>query len=102
MARDKSIIIEKLNLETEEWETYYKAYAEINKTSGKEYVNIKAVISKNTLNFDIIYNKKLENLIFESENYRIKWKNRFFNIINVDDYKMRHIKLLIIGESVNG
>lgn len=102
MARDKSIIIEKMNTETEEWNEFYSGHAEINKASGKEYVNIGSVISKNVFNFDLIYNKKLEDIIFNTEIYRIKYKNRIFNIVNADDFKLRHIKIILVGETING
>lgn len=36
MAMNKFIKIEKLDPETEDWNEYYKCYAEVNKATGKE------------------------------------------------------------------
>lgn len=102
MARDKLVKIEKMDEKTENWEKFYSGHAEINKASGKEYVNIGSIISKNTFNFDLIYNKKLEDIIFNTEIYRIIYKNKIFKIVNADDYKLRHVKIILVGESING
>ena len=51
MAMNKPIIIQKLNAETEEWQNYYSCFAEVNKSSGKEYFNAKTNITENTFNF---------------------------------------------------
>ena len=101
MTRDKIIVIEKLNATTEKWEEFFSGHSGINKANGKEYINRGTVINKNTFVFDLIYNKKLSNIIFEAELYRIKYKNRIFNIVNADDFELRHERILLIGESIN-
>ena len=34
---NKLILIQKLNLDTEEWEDYFLTHGNVNKSSGKEY-----------------------------------------------------------------
>ena len=77
---NKPIIIQKLNAETEEWKNYYSGFAEVNKSSGKEYFNAKTNITENTFNFKVRYIEKLSNIVFDTTGYRIIYKNNVFNI----------------------
>lgn len=98
MAINKFIIIQKLDAETEKWNNYYKGYAEVNKSSGKEYFNARTNITQNTLNFKVRYINKLEDVIFNTNQYRILYKNNIFNIVNVDDKQEKRIKLVFVGD----
>ena len=100
MAINKFIRIQKLDAETEKWNDFYKGYAEVNKSSGKEYFNAKTNITQNTFNFKVRYINKLQNVIFNTSQYRILYKNKVFNIINADDKQERHLKLTFVGECV--
>lgn len=101
MAMNKLIKIEKLDPETEKWDEYYKCYAEINKSSGKEYFNAKTNITQFTYNFKVRYISKLEDTIFNTSQYRIIYKNNIFNIVNVDDKQEKRIKLTFVAEGVS-
>lgn len=98
MSINKPIEIEKLNETTEEWKKYYNCQSEINKISGKEYFSSASHKTQNTFNFKIRFNKKLEDILFNYEKYRILYNNNIFKIINVDDFKLKHINLILIGE----
>lgn len=100
MAINKYIKIQKLNPETEEFEDFYKGYAEINKASGKEYFNAKTKISENTLNFKVRFLKKLEDTIYNFSQYRIIYKNREYDIINVDDKFEKRIKITFVANCI--
>ena len=101
MAMNRLIEIQKLNLETEEWQGYYKCYAEVNKSSGREYFNAKTNITQNTFNFKVRYLRQLEETIFNSNQYRIVYKNNIFNIINVDDKKEKRLQITFVANCIN-
>ena len=100
MAINKFIKIEKLNPTTEKWNEYYKCCAEVNKATGKEYFNAKTNITQNTLNFKVRYISKLEDTIFNTNQYRIIYKNNIFNIKNVDDKQEKRLKLTFVADCV--
>lgn len=95
---NKIIKIQKLNLDTENWEEYYTTHANINKTSGKEYFNARTDISSSTFNFSVRYCKKLEDIMFNTEIYRVVFEKKCFDIKNVDDYMLKHKELVIVGD----
>lgn len=101
MAMNRLIEIQKLNLETEKWQSYYKCYAEVNKSSGREYFNAKTNITQNTFNFKVRYLRQLEETIFNSNQYRIVYKNNIFNIINVDDKKEKRLQITFVANCIN-
>lgn len=100
MAINKFIKIEKLDPETEKWYKYYKCYAEVNKATGKEYFNAKTNITQNTFNFKVRYISKLEDIIFNTNQYRIIYKNNIFGIKNVDDKQEKRLKLTFVADCV--
>lgn len=100
MAMNKPIKIQKLDLETEEWKDYYKCYAEVNKSSGREYFNAKSNITENTYNFKVRYLSQLENTIFNNNQYRIIYKNNIFKIINVDDKQEKRLKITFVADCI--
>ena len=100
MAMNKPIKIQKLDPKTEVWQDYYKCYAEVNKSSGREYFNAKTTISQNTFNFKVRYIRQLEDSILNTSQYRIIYKDKEFNIINVDDKQEKRIKLTYVAECV--
>ncbi len=100
MAMNKPIIIQKLNAETEEWQNYYSCFAEVNKSSGKEYFNAKTNITENTFNFKVRYIEKLSNIVFDTTGYRIIYKKNVFNIINADDKQERHINITLVANCI--
>lgn len=100
MAMNKPIKIQKLNTDTEEWEDYYSCYAEANKSSGNEYFNARTNVTQNTYNFKVMYISKLEDTIFNTSQYRIIYKNKKFDIQNVDDKQEKRIKLTFVAECV--
>lgn len=100
MAMNKPIKIQKLDTETETWQDYYKCYAEVNKSSGREYFNAKTNITLNTYNFKVRYIKQLEDTILNANQYKIIYKDKEFNIINIDDKQEKRVKLTYVAECV--
>lgn len=95
---NKPILIQKLDEDTEKWSDYYPTHANINKASGKEYVNASTNISSSTYNFKVRYCKKLEEILFNTEIYRIVYKNHCYDIKNMDRYAENNTELTIIGD----
>ncbi len=100
MAMNKLIKIQKLDPESEEWSDYYKCCAEINKSNGKEYFNAKTNITQYTYNFKVRYISKLEDIFFNTNQYRIVYKNNIFNIVNADDKLEKRLKITFVAEGV--
>lgn len=92
------ILIQKLNLDTEKWEEYYSTHANINKAGGKEYTQASTNISNSTFNFKVRYCSKMEEVIFNTEIFRVVYNNRCYDVINVDHYGESKTELTIIGE----
>jgi len=75
---------------------YKTVWASINNLFGQEFYSAKAINEENTVNFIIRYSKDLTDI--DSKNYRIKWKNRVFNITFIDNvqYANKWIKIKAI------
>ena len=92
------ILIQNLNLDTEKYENYYSTHANINKVGGKEYTQASTNISNSTFNFKVRYCAKMEEVMFNTEIYRVVYKNRCYDIKNVDHYGENKAELTITGE----
>lgn len=92
------IRIEKLNLDTEDYETYYSTHANINKVGGKEYENASTNISNSTFNFKVRFCELVKAMIYDTELYRIAYDNRYYDVKNVDRYGESTNELTIIGD----
>lgn len=92
------ILIQKLNLDTEQYEDYYSTRSNINKVGGKEYTQASTNISNSTFNFKVRYCEKMEDVIFNTEIYRVVYNNRCYDIKNVDRYAESKTELTIVGE----
>lgn len=95
---NKLIVIQKLNNDTEKWADYYPTHANVNKASGKEYYNARTDISSSTMIFSVRYCKELKDIMYNTDSYRVLFENRHFDIKNVDDYKLEHNELNIVGD----
>lgn len=99
MVLDKPIIIQKINEESEEWEDLFSLHARVNKSSGSEYLNAGANQSKSNRVFEVRYFKELEAIDDDRGSYRIKYRERFYNITDYDDYFEQHKTVKLLGVS---
>lgn len=100
MTFDKPIIIEKQDPDTEEWFTYFRAHAAINKSGGSEYLNAGAERSTQILTFTLRYCDKLEPIPYSTQLFRIWYRNHVFNIKDTDLYmENRRGNMKLVGES---
>ena len=97
---DRPIIIQCINEETEQWTNLYSVHASINKAkSDSEYLGSRATQSKASLTFEIRYFADLEDIYINTQSYRILYKNTPYNIVDYDDYQMKHKTVKLLGES---
>lgn len=99
MTFDKPIIIQQIDEETEEWSDKWNLHARINKTSGTEYVNAGADISRAIKTFEVRYFQDLADVDYNRGLYRIIYRDHVFNIVDYDDYMERHQTVRIKAES---
>ena len=97
---DKPITIQKLNSEAKRWEDLYKVHASINKAkSDSEYLSAGAIQSKNNLTFEVRYFSGLEDISLNLQTYRILYRKVPYNIVDFDDYMLKHITVKLLGVS---
>lgn len=102
MARtfDRPILLQRINEATEEFSDLYSLHASINKTrSDNEYVNAGAIRDKRTLTFEVRYFEELEDIANNTQSYRIVYQGVPYNVVDYDDYMLRHKTVKLVGES---
>lgn len=82
-------------------ENFYNCWCEVYNLSAKETYSSES-IEKNIFNFRTRYCKKLYEAFFDGEctNYQIKFKNKIYNIIDVDFLGFRKKEILFKTERV--
>lgn len=97
---DKPITIQKLNSKAKRWEDLYKVHASINKSkSDGEYLSAGAVQAKKNLTFEVRYFSGLEDISLNLQVYRILYRKVPYNIVDFDDYMLRHTTVKLLGVS---
>lgn len=97
---DKPITIQKLNSKAKRWEDLYKVHASINKTkSDGEYLSAGAIQGKRNLAFEVRYFSDLEDISFNLQTYRILYRKVPYNIVNFDDFMLKHKTVKLLGTS---
>ncbi len=97
---NQPIMIQKIK-DDETWSDYHSCHANINKSNGKEYYNASTNITSGTFNFKIRYCKKIDDIQYNTAMYRIIYKNKIFDIKNVDNKEMKNHDITIVGEFNN-
>lgn len=106
---NKLIKIQKMDINTEKWSDIYLSekaekennpfiHANINKSSGKEYFNARVEISSSTFNFNIRYCPMLEDILYNTQIYRIVFLNKIFDIKTADNPQLNKHDLILVGE----
>lgn len=96
------ITIQKLNEQTEKWETHFSCRSEINKVSGNEAFFSDAIQSQSNLTFKVRYCLKIKEIMNNTQLYRIVWQGSIYNIQSYDDFKFRHQEVTLQGSYQNG
>lgn len=87
---DERIIIEKRTTsydkgkKDEAWNEYYKCWCDILDLYGKEKYEAYNSKLENSLKFKCKFCKKLNDMIFETKEYRVIWKGKIFKLMFID------------------
>ena len=82
----------------EEWVDYYTNYAYANKLSGAEFWAAAETASQSTVRFEMRYHSALDEL--NTKDYRLVFKDRIFNITNIDNVQFANETVKISGVEV--
>lgn len=98
MAYDKPITIQIQDPETEEWSDALKLHATVNKTGGGSNFNAGTDQHNASLTFKLRYVRKLEDIAYNTQPYRIIYRGRAFKVVDYDDYMEQHREIKLVGE----
>lgn len=100
MKYDKPIRIEVQDPESEVWTDAFgkNLHANVNKTVGGSKESAGAGQYKATLTFKLRYTKKLEDLAYNPQPFRIIYRGRAFKVTDYDDYMEQHREIKLVGE----
>lgn len=100
MKYDKPIMIQVQDAETEEWVNAFdkNLHANVNKTGGGTRESAGAGTYTASLTFKLRYTKKLENIAYSPQPYRIIYRGRKFKVTDYDDYMEQHREVKLVGE----
>lgn len=100
MLYDKPIMIQVQNLETEAWEDAFdkNLHAMVNKTGGGTATGEGADQYRASLTFKLRYVKKLEDIQYSPQPYRIIYRGRKFKVVDYDDFMEQHREIKLVGE----
>jgi SPP1 family predicted phage head-tail adaptor len=100
MTFDKKIVIQNLTVTTDEigndienYSDLYTLWANANGLYGTEYWAAAGQGQENTINFTVRWFSALDDLMFDKDltKYRIKFKNRYFDIKGFDNVKFKNL-----------
>ena len=95
-------IIELQRLEGKDWISLGKFHADVNKASGKEYLDGGAVQSQLKMVFDVRYCEKIREIRLNTQYYRILYYGGIYKVADYDDFKERHRNVRLLGVSYRG
>lgn len=103
---DRPILIYIQNEDTEKFELWSKCpklHAYVNKSKDKEeYLAGEATQHRVNIAFEVRYNSTLKEIFNCPQLFRILFEGVFYDIVDTDDYLLKHRTLKMLGVSVNG
>lgn len=95
---DKRIILQKMDEESEQWEDVLIMHASINKSRNDSEVSSSGATKiSRSLTFEVRYFGALEQIIDNTELYRIAYNGGKYNITDYDDYMLQHKTVRMTG-----
>lgn len=107
MAYNKKIEVQFLT-ETEDeirqqitgWKTFFRPWAEIKCTGGREYYAAAQVNSENDMTFRIRWSRKIAGKL--TSELRIVYGGIVYNVVHIEDVNEQHRELVIRARQLNG
>lgn len=94
------IKLQRLDQDTEAWENVMTLHAQrINKKTSSESFSGGAEQYHQRLTFDVRWRTELEDVKYSPQLYRLIYRERPYNITDVDDYMEGHRNVRIVGEA---
>lgn len=97
---DTPITIQQIDESTERWNDLYRLHASVNKTKNdNEYVSAGSIRDKRCLTFEVRYFNDLKAIANNTQSYRVLFDGTPYNVVDYDDYKLKHKTVKLLGES---
>lgn len=94
------VIVQRMDPETEEWSDLLRLHAKkVNRSGGGENFAAGRETYHPRLVFDLPWCKKLEELRYDTQHYRLVYQGQPFNITDYDDYMEQHLTVRLTGEA---
>lgn len=107
MAYNKKIEVQLLTEKEDEikqqitsWETFFRPWAEIRCTGGREYYAAAQVNSENDMTFKIRWSRKIAGKL--TSELRIVYSGIVYNVVHIEDPNEQHRELIIRARQLNG
>lgn len=81
------------------WTELWALHARVNKSGGGQALNAGADQYRATLSFDVRYFQELEDMRYNPQPYRIRYRGHSFKLVDWDDYMERHRTVRLVGEA---
>ena len=96
IIQENTVTTDEMGFEVTGVADYMTLWAYVNNLKGKEFWEAKQIGFENTLEIIVRYNPKLEDI--NTKTFFIKYKNKIFNIIHIDNIKFENkfIKIKVI------
>ena len=100
MAKERICVLEKLEGKT--WIPLSSLHAEVNKASGKEYLDAGALQSQMQMVFTVRFCALIADIKHNTQLYRIKSDGGTYKVVDYDDFKALHNRVRLLGVSYRG
>lgn len=107
MAYNKKIEVQILKEKEDEikqritgWEMFFRPWAEVKCTGGREYYAAAQVNSENDMRFKIRWSKKIAGKL--TSELRIVYGGIIYNVVHIEDVNEQHRELIIRARQLNG
>lgn len=102
MVFNKPIVIQKWNEDAQGWEIYFTCHARVNTSKATTNLDGGTLYGRNKTNFDVRFCKAVSMIEFDTQLYRIVYKNVVYDLVEYDDYMEQHrtVKLKGVGKRV--
>jgi len=94
------VTIQRRDPETERWADHLLLHAlQVNKTGGGESFSAGAEQYHPRLTFVLRWCRPLEEVAYNPQSFRLRYRGHAFNIVDYDDYQEQHLTVRLVGEA---